>query len=268
MNIYLYDDYKVFLKEYIEEQQKKGRGFVMKISTALNLHSSHVSAVINGEKDFTLEQFFSLAKFLELDSRETEFLMLLAQHSRAGTHDYKQYLRQQLDCSKQQGLRNQKSFTDAKELSTEEKSIFYSSWIFPAVQLYCLVGKGKTFEEIQSRFNLDNQRLNEILVFLLQAGLCKQNGNTYFMDNIKTVITASSPLWVNNHKNWRIKSIQRSEQVASNEILYTSTVTLSKADFNNVRDEILHLLKSVSKRVDDSPSEELACLNVDWFMVR
>lgn len=268
MNIFLYDDYKVYLKEYIEEQPKKGRGFVMKISAALDLHASHVSAVINGEKDFTFEQFYSLAKFLGLDNHESDFLMLLAQYSRAGTHEYKQYLKEKLLTSKQLGLRNQKSFGGAIELSVEEKSIFYSSWIYPAVQLYSSTGNGKTFEEIQSRFNLSRQNLSEILQFLLKAGLCQQKGNIYTMESIKTVITASSPLWVNNHKNWRFKSIQRSENVASNEILYTSAVTLSLADFNFIRDEILQLLKSLSRKIDDSPSEELACLNIDWFMVK
>lgn len=268
MNIYFYDDYKVYLKDYIEEQQKKGRGFVMKISSALNIHSSHVSAVINGEKDFTLEQFYSLARFLELDGRETEFLMLLAQYSRAGTHDYKQYLKEKLNTSKQQGLRNQKRFTQTRELSAEEKSVFYSSWIYQAIQLYCSTGDGKKLNKIQKRFNLTTQRLNEILSFLLETGFCKQKEDTYFMEQMKTFIAASSPLWVNNHKNWRLKSIQKSEHVDPNEILYTSTVTLSLADFNVIRNEILNLLKSLSKTIDDSPSEELACLNVDWFLIK
>lgn len=268
MNIYLYDDYKLFLKEFIEEQQKKGRGYVGKISTALNLHISHVSAVINGEKDFTFEQFYSLARFLELSDQEADYLMQLAQYSRAGTHEYRQYLREKLLTSQEQGLKNQKNFSDARELSTEEKGVFYSSWLFSAVHLYCSTSNGRTFEEIQNRFNLDREKLEKILQFLLNAQLCRYQEERYMINSFRTVITSSSPLWAQHHKNWRLKSIQKSENVSANEILYTSAVTLSAKDFNIIRDEILLLLKSLSKKVEDSPPEELACLNIDWFLIR
>lgn len=268
MNIYLYEEYKTYLKDYIDEQQRQQRGFVGKISRALNIHTSHVSAVINGEKDFTLEQFFSLAKFLNLESGELEYLMLLAQYSRAGTHEYKQFIKDKITNAQKNGLKKQKAFGSTRELSTEEKNIFYSSWLYPAVQLYCSTGDGKTFEEIQNKFHLEKTKLIEILQFLMEANLCRKNGDIYSMSDIKTIITSSSPLWAQHHKNWRLKSIQRSENVVSNEILYTSLVSLSLKDFNSIRDEILQLLKSLSKKIDDSPAEDLACLNIDWFVVK
>lgn len=268
MNIYLYEDYKAYLKDYVEEQQKQQRGFVGKISRALNIHTSHVSAVINGEKDFTLEQFYSLAKFLDLDSEELEYLMLLAQYSRSGTYDYRQYVKDKILVSQKNGLKKQKAFSGTTELSTEEKNVFYSSWLYPAVQLYCSTGDGKTMDEIQNKFQLEKEKLIEILQFLTEANLCRHKANIYSMSDIKTFVNSSSPLWAQHHKNWRLKSIQRSEYPISNEVLYTSLVSLSVKDFNSIREDIFQLMKTFSKKVKESPSEDLACLNIDWFLVK
>ncbi|MGZ3774097.1 MAG: TIGR02147 family protein [Pseudobdellovibrionaceae bacterium] len=267
MNIFFYEDYKNYLKDYIKDQRQNGRGFATKMSAALNLHVSHVSAVVNGDKDFTFEQLYSLANFLKLSASESEYFMLIGQYCRAGNHEYKQYLKNKVDASREKGLIEQKAFNDRKELTPDQQSIFYSSWIYPALHLYCSAGNGKTFEEIKRKFNLETDKLNEILNFLTSSGLCHTQKNHYMSSQVKTLITGASPLWVNNHKNWRIKSMQKSEDVAANEILYTSAMTISRSDFDYIRDELLKTINSFSKRIDESPSEELACLNIDWFFI-
>jgi sRNA-binding carbon storage regulator CsrA len=46
---------------------------------------------------------------------------------------------------------------------------------------------------------------------------------------------------------------------------FSAPLTISKKDFDIVREEILEFIQNLSKRVDQSDSEIVACLNIDWF---
>lgn len=65
----------------------------------------------------------------------------------------------------------------------------------------------------------------------------------------------------------RLKAIERSENLASEELMFTSPFSISKKDFNYLREEILKLIKSTSLVIKDSPAEEVACLNFDLIWI-
>ncbi len=55
------------------------------------------------------------------------------------------------------------------------------------------------------------------------------------------------------------------DNILDSEIMYTGQVSLSKKDFVKIRDQLGELLKSAMAIVKDSPADEIACLNIDWF---
>ena len=49
--------------------------------------------------------------------------------------------------------------------------------------------------------------------------------------------------------------------------MYTAPVSLSKADFEKLREEMIGFIKNFLAKVHTSPAEELACLNIDFFRI-
>jgi len=50
-------------------------------------------------------------------------------------------------------------------------------------------------------------------------------------------------------------------------MMFTSPVSLSREDFVKIRESLAGLLKSISQTVKDSPEEDIACLNIDFFWI-
>jgi hypothetical protein len=154
------------------------------------------------------------------------------------------------------------------ELSEVERSIFYSSWLYSAVRLFTSVSEeGKTVDEITAKFLQPRQRIVSILGFLVSAGLVVQEKDRYRIGPLRTFVEQGSPHLARHHANWRSKAIQKSDHVSEKELMFTSPVSLSRADFEKIREQIAELLKSVSTTVKASPAEDIACLNVDFFWV-
>lgn len=46
---------------------------------------------------------------------------------------------------------------------------------------------------------------------------------------------------------------------------YNSALSLSREDVEWMRNEILKFIAEMSKRIEQSESQEMVCLNIDWF---
>jgi hypothetical protein len=156
-----------------------------------------------------------------------------------------------------------------KTFSEEEKSIFYSSPLYSAIHLYTSTGKeGRTLEEIMERFELTRARAVELMRFLREANLVKEEAGRYKMGIQSTHVAQGSPHLLKHHANWRIKAIQTSESLTAKELMFTSQVSLSEKDFEGLREEMVKFIKSFIAQVEASPAEEIASLNLDWFWIR
>ena len=51
------------------------------------------------------------------------------------------------------------------------------------------------------------------------------------------------------------------------ELMYTGQFSLSKKDFETLRENLTEFLKTTNQVVKESKAEDLACLNVDWFWI-
>lgn len=74
-----------------------------------------------------------------------------------------------------------------------------------------------------------------------------------------------SPLVVKHHTNWRLKAIQKMDKREQSELFFTAPMALSKKDFAIIREKFNVVIKETINIVKDSPSEELVCLNIDFF---
>ncbi|MGZ3695024.1 MAG: DUF4423 domain-containing protein, partial [Bdellovibrionota bacterium] len=110
-------------------------------------------------------------------------------------------------------------------------------------------------------------RTASLLKFLTENGLCIERNSRYMMGLQKTHLERNSPHLPRHHSNWRLRAIERSEQLSDEELLYTAPVSLSKKDFQELREEMVAFVQKFLDKVHASPAEEVACFNMDFFWV-
>ena len=268
MSIFNFDDTKSYLRHYIQELPRKGRGEGRRISQHLRVSTTLVSQVLAGEKYFTAEQTESLAQHLGLVGLEADYLMFLVQHDRAGSAGLKKYWRRKLDELRAHSRKVSERVKPARVLNDQERAVFYSTPLYSALRLFTSVGQGASLGEICERFKISRVKAGEMLKFLVDTGLCREEGDRYVIGAQSTHLEQGSPHLPRHHGNWRLRAIRQSEELAADEIMYTAPVSLSRKDFDLLREEMVGFIKKFLKRVHESPAEEIACFNLDFFWIR
>lgn len=264
-SIFTYTDYVVFLRAYIENQPKKGRGLVQKLAFHLGVNPTFVSQVLSGLKNFSTEQGFELVEFLGLAGIDKDYFILLIQIKKSGSKKSEKYFLEKAHELKTKALKLSHRIEQDKSLSETQKSIFYSSWLYSAIRIYTAFDEGKTLEQVISEFAIPRARAVEILNFLIETGLCNQKGLFYKVGAISTHLDSKSPYIVRHHMNWRNRALQRHENINEDELVYSAPMALSAADFEILREDLAVWIKKMVDRVKKSPSEKMVFLNIDFL---
>lgn len=223
---------------------------------------------MSGSQNFNFDQAFSLACYLGLTEIETDYLIQLVQKDRAGNHQSKKYIQKKILNIKEQALKVSNRTTFERSLNDTDRAVFYSSWLYSAIQLFCsLSDKGKTLDEIIERFNVPRPRIVEIIQFLTKTQLLMSRHEYFIPGTQSTFLEHGSPFLIKHHANWRMRAIQKSESLSEQELMFTSSVSISRKDFEILREELVQFIKKFLDQVHKSPAEELAHLNIDWFLI-
>lgn len=258
-----------FLRNYLRRLPKKGFGEARKMANHLDVSSTYMSQVLSGSKTLTLEQAFELGQYLGLSSLESDYFLLMIQSERAGTQRLKSHFTQKLEELKQKSLNLVNRVEAKRNLSDQEKSVFYSHALYSAIHIYCSTHKkGRNVEEIAQRFDISRTRVAEVTRFLTEAGLCNETDGRLFTGTQSTHLEQGSPHLLKHYTNWRLRALQAAESLREQELMYTMNVALSKDDFALLREEMVQFIKSFLARAFPSPPEEIACFNLDWFWIR
>jgi uncharacterized protein (TIGR02147 family) len=201
-----------------------------------------------------------------LNALETDYFLKLVQIERAGLESLKEVYRRHLEQLRLQANEAKSRVPEAKDLSTQDRAIFYSSWQYSMVRLLTSIERFQTPTEISRYLNLSVSRVGEILDFLTSRGLCKEmRDGKYERTERNTHVEARSPLAVRHHQNWRNKSIELQERMTSNDLAFTAPLSVSQKDAQKVRSVLLDAISEISKIVEKSPAEQVVYLGIDWI---
>jgi uncharacterized protein (TIGR02147 family) len=267
-SIFNYDDYRKYLREWIQKQPKRGRGILTAWSQLLRIETSVMSQILSGKRELTPDQTFELQTFMGLGELESDYLNILVQIERATTQKLKVHLKKKQEKLKQESLQLSKRLKKELTLSEEQKSIFYSSWLYSAVRLATSLKDPQNIDSLSERFQIEREKTLDILNFLMSAGLILEDMGTYKMGPQRTHLEKSSPFINKHHANWRLKALQRSENLSAEELMFTGPLSISKKDFLFIREELVQLISKVSNTVKDTEAEELAVFEVDLFWLK
>ncbi|MEQ1665910.1 MAG: TIGR02147 family protein, partial [Bdellovibrionales bacterium] len=268
MDIYEFSNYKKYILNRLTEMPKKGHGQLRKLAEYLNVHSTFVSQVFHGEKELNAEQGMFVAEFFGLNEPETEYFIKLIQIERAGNSKLVKLLQKEAQQIKNQALKISNRLAVKKVLPDEQKAIFYSDWYYSAIALLIDIKGYQDIESISNYCGLPRKTVADALNFLIEAGLLIRENSEIKVGPSKTHLDADSPFIKLHHLNWRYKALEYVKYQYPEKLHYSSPMTVSKKDVEVVRAKIVKLIEEVGKVVDPSPSEELMCLNIDWFKVQ
>lgn len=265
-SIFNFDDYRAYLQDFVKSMPKS-RGVLKAWSEHLNVHTTLVSQIMMGRRDFTEEQGLELIEYLGVGKLEKEYFLELLRKARAGTKKLKDHHQARIKELKAQALKLEERISAERKLTEQESAIFYSSWLYSAIRLSCSIGEGLTLEEIVEKFNLPRETILKALEFLRETGFVKQEGVRYVMGSQYTHLGKSSPYLVRHHSNWRLKALQRADLLTDQELMYTAPFSIAHKDFEVLREHLVQVIQDFLKIVKSSHGEEVACFNMDLFWV-
>lgn len=265
MEIYKYKDYSEVLEHWLREQPKEGRGVAQRIAKALNISSVLVSQILNGQRTLQMDYAFNLAKFMGLTSSETDYFLLLVQYENAGVDSYKKHLMKRIDVIHSSNTEIKNRVSQDIHLNEEDKAQFYSHWHYSTIRLLTDIPGRNTVTAISQYLELPAVRVSEILEFLTRCKLCVLENGKYKMAVRNTHLSADSPWVYSRQLQWRQRAIQSMDTPSPSNIFYTGPMVLSKEDVGWVREQLIATIGKVTERARESKSEELMCLNIDWF---
>lgn len=267
MEIFDFDDYKRFIAFVISKRPQKGYGENSKIAKALNIHTSLVSQILNGPKDFNYEQACELAHYLSLSELEEDYFLALVQLARAGTPRSRDKAQVHLKQIRKRSEKLKERISTETVLSDSDSATFFSNWYYAAVKLFVSLPEFKSVSEMAQQLRLPINLTNEVLHFLLGNGLLILENGTYKQGHSKIHIGADSPFVTSHHVNWRIKALEAIKNKSEDNLVFTMPANLSFSDAKKIRKALVKVIEECANTVDASKAETMFSLNIDWVKI-
>lgn len=269
MSLYKHNDIRDYVKELLSKRPRGGRGELQMIAKALGVHSTLISQIMSGMRSFTEDQAHELCGYFELNDIESEYFQLLVQIEKSNTAKYKSFLKNKLALFRQQAEKISKSFTNENELTDAQKSIYFSSWKYSAIRIFCSLDKnGQTLETIMAKFSLTRTKALQMLDFLCDSRLCEKKDDRFHVGQQRVYVDKGSIYFQKHHLNWRLKSLEKSENPTEEDRLYSVILGVAEKDYQKFKNEITQLVSSFSKTLEQVENpDQLVVFNCDLFRV-
>lgn len=264
-SVFDFRDYKGYLRAYIERLPSKGHGFRAQISKSLGVHSAYVTQVLSGSAHFSLEQAEDLNSLLNHNEQESEFFLLLLQLARAGTVRLKKRIGLLIDQVLKSRTNLRERVKIQKELSSEDQLIYYSSWQYTAIHIILTIPQFQFVEKISEALKLPKEKVKKILDYLISVGLVEQAGAKYLPSTSQIYLGRDAAGISKHHTNWRMKAIEALDQETTDNLHFSAAISLSKSDYENIRDSLAQKVQESMNKVKDSKEEMLSVMNIDFF---
>lgn len=265
-SIYEFDDYKDYFNFWVSQLPKGGYGEYRRVSQTLSVSTTLISQVFKGDKQLSAEMASELCDYMRLSDNEADYFLLMLDLQKAGSFKLKNRLKRQIERRKEQARDLQHRVQKDRELSEEDKAVFYSSWIYSGVRLLTDIESINDIQDLSLRLNLSMAVVEKVVNFLLEKKLILRKSDTgYKLGPTRTYTKSSSLLTTKHHQNWRLMGFNKMIVNEPQNLFFTSPMVLSEEVAFQIRESLPTLIEEIMAKVPDSKSEVVRCLNIDWF---
>jgi hypothetical protein len=153
------------------------------------------------------------------------------------------------------------------KLTEKDVLIYYSQWFYAAIHVLVSIPEINTIELIVDKLNLKKDLVVKALDFLESRNLVKNDSGNYSIGKSRIHLDKKSPMLPRHHTNWRIEAIKNIENFSSENLHYSSVITVSRSDFKKIREILLKTVSEVEEVFVPSVEEEICSFNLDFFKV-
>ena len=244
------------------------RGQLSRAAEALNCQRSYLSRVISEELHLTPDHGYNLALYLKLTKDERDYFLTLIDFERAATHEYKTFLEIKLsDLRKKNESIPER--TDRKKFSIEAHAAsYFSSWIWTAIHFLTSIPGYQNSDEIADRLGLKKETVLNYLEELAKQDFVERTSQgKWRYRSGEFHAPKDSPLTLLHHQNWRGRALIDAQDFNKESLHFTGVLTLSKEDFEKIKELLLDSLSRVSQISGPSDPQECVALTLDFFKV-
>lgn len=260
--------YKEFCHFWVDNHPDGSRGQWARMAKYLQISTVSISHIFNGPRDLSLEQAHEMSEYLGLSDLESEYFFLQVQIERAGSYKLKSKFKKDLEIVKTKSQNLKSRLKTDKEFDETAKATFYSNWYYSGIRLTSSIPGQNTIDKISQYLNIPAATVHDVMDFLLKHGLCIQTDKGITMGPTSTHLESNSKFLTQHLLNWRMKGVEKMSFTSPEELYYSGPMALSEDTMREVRKVLVGTIETTVAKVIPSPSETLACLNIDWFRVR
>lgn len=264
-NLFDFKNYKDFVLFWVRSQPKAGHGQFKRIAEYLGVGSVLISQIFNGDRELSTEQALELAEFFNLLEIEKKYFVLLVRKARAGSKKLRDHIESEIQEVLSQSKKLKERIKTKSELSNEDQATFYSSWHYSALRLATDIPSMRNLKSLAEHFSLDIEMVKASMEFLIERGLCVLENGELKMGPRIVFLASESPHIQARQMSWRLKAMDQMGLKDKEDLFFTCPLVCSAETKQILRNKIIALVNEVIKEVKESPSEELSCLNIDWF---
>lgn len=265
LNVFNFKDYKTYLKRFFEEN-KKQRGLSKRMAEAANCQPSYLSQVLSTKAQLTMDQALGAAIFLNFNSAEQDYFLLLVNYERAVTKELQQALKNKITKIQEEQSDIGKKLSRTPPVNSEAMVKYFSSWLYSYIHLLTSIEAYQTLEAIAQKVFLPKEETLNYLQELENLNLVHKDGMRWIHTGKEIHIDSKSSLITYHHQNWRSQSMINAQKgMDVDSIHFSGVYSISKKDFAPIKEKITSLLKEVNQAATQSGSEEIAIFCCDYF---
>jgi uncharacterized protein (TIGR02147 family) len=266
MNIFEHKEYKAVLELQIAANRNQ-RGYKSALAEAAGCQLSFFSQALHSHVHLTPDHAAGLAAFWGFDHDERDYFLELVNFARAGSSHLKAILSKRLSEIRERHENLAKRYKKEQTVRPEDQALYYSSWHLSAIHILLTIPEFRSVQQIAKRLGLPPVMIQESLDQMAKMGLAVKTGSSWHPGQTDIHLARDSVLTSMNHSNWRNRAVLDSYQRESGGMHYTAVHSLTRSDYEKIKEVTLKFLDQTRAVVRPSKEEELACLTLDWFVV-
>jgi hypothetical protein len=158
--------------------------------------------------------------------------------------------------------------TQRKEFVTDNLQLnYFSSWISCALQFLTMIPEYQNRQALSERLGLKKEMVLNFLKQLEVLKLVENKKDRWVNISSNFHIPKESPLVLLHHQNWRQRALLDAQNFASDHVHFTGVYTLSKEDFQRIKDMLLSFIEEANQIIGPSSCEEGIALTLDLFRI-
>lgn len=264
MDPFIFNEYKSLLRALVAEN-KTSRGFLTRLAASAGCQPSFLSQVLHAHAHLTSDHVAGIAEAMEFGDPETDYFLELLQVEKAGSEPLRKACLRRLSKLRADHANLAHRVAAYTGLAPDVQSVIYSAWHWVAIYVLVSIPKYHSPPLIAARLRLGAPLVQATLRSLESFNLIRKSGGRWQLTESNIHLPKDSHLTSVNHLNWRVRAINKIQEVDENAFHYTAVQSLSLADFERLKAMLLEFVRETREIARASPEEEIVCICFDVF---